>query len=352
MRGMPAATAPPVPGLHPAYLRLLMLQLKRSGLAVEPLLIRAGIPPTAFEAQGAMLDVERVRRLVVEAVQASGRPSLGLEFGASVPLLSHGPLGSAAAASPSLREALGLIGRFLELRAPLLGLQVSASAGGVRAELWPHPALGEARVFVLEAALVMLERLLQGVSAGDFREARIELPWPCPAGARQYAGFFASRLHFDARVACFWLPQPLADASCLSADPVALALARADCERRLAQATRGLDLVAAVRLRLRGCDGSYPDAAQAAAELGLSQRSFFRCLASEGLRWRALLDEARLERAQQLLRETDLPVEQIAERLGYADASNFSRCLRRWCGRSAREIRIARMASAPGSMPD
>jgi AraC-like DNA-binding protein len=55
-----------------------------------------------------------------------------------------------------------------------------------------------------------------------------------------------------------------------------------------------------------------------------------------------LLDEARQERACRLLRETDTPIHAIAERLGFADASNFSRCFRRWCGVTPRDFRAAR----------
>lgn len=336
---MPRMSTPSAPALHPAYLRLLLLQLRRSGLSAEPLLAEADIAASELESDQHLLDRQRVQRIVIAALRVSGRPWLGLEFGAAVPVLSHGALGLAASASASLGEALTLIARFLALRAPMLSLKTSPAAGGVWARFEPAAELGEARTFVLEAALVMLERLLQGLSARDFGEVRIELPWPRPAWARHYAAFFASPLRFDARAAQLWLPDALTHAPCLSADPAALAFARAECERRLASASPRLDFVAAIRQRLQACEGGYPDAQQMAVELGLSPRSFFRRLADEGLRWRGLLDEARCARALQLLRETDLPVERIAECLGYADASNFSRCLKRWCGKSARELR-------------
>lgn len=334
------------PALHPAYARLLLLQLRRHGLKAESVLAHAGLVMSELEGDERLLDHERLRRLVFAALRASGRPWLGLEFGAAVPVLSHGPLGLAASASGNLGEALALIARYLALRAPLLRLEVSPAAGGLWARFEAEADLDEARMFVLEAALVMLERLLQGLCARDFAAARIELPWPRPAWARHYAAFLASPLRFDARAARLWLPEALAQAPCLSADPAALAFARAECERRLAQASPRLDFVAAIRRRLQVCEGDYPDASQMAAELGLSLRSFFRRLADEDLRWRGLLDEARYARALQLLRETALPVEQIAERLGYADASNFSRCLRRWCGRSARELRALQLGGS------
>lgn len=329
-----SASSVPEAALHPAYLRLLQAVLERQGVASAPLLAAAGISAVELESDAAGIDAPRLQRLADDALRVSGRPWLGLELGAAAQVLSHGPLGLAAAASGSLRQALDLIARFLALRAPLLRLRVTEGQGGVALELRVQGLSGEAARFVLEAALVMLEQLLAALCARDFAAARIELPWPAPPWARHYPSFLRARLSFEARLARLLLPSALADASVLSADPQALAFARAECERRLGEGAPGRELLAALRRRLLRCEGGYPDAAEVAAEFGFSLRSFHRALQQEGTRWRALLDESRRERACALLRDSHLPVEQIALRLGYAEASNFSRCFRRWCGMS------------------
>ena len=83
-------------------------------------------------------------------------------------------------------------------------------------------------------------------------------------------------------------------------------------------------------------------AAELAAHLHLSPRSLHRHLTAEGLGLRALYDELRSERARCWLRDTDLSVERIAERLGYADTSNFARCFKRWTGMTPRGFRANR----------
>ena len=333
------ATSASEAALHPAYLRLLQAVLQRQGVDAAPLFAAAGIGAAELASDATSIDAARLQRLAVAALRTSGRPWLGLELGAAAQVLSHGPLGLAAAASGSLRQALALIARFLALRAPLLRLRVIEREGSVLLELQAHALSGDAARFVLEAALVMLEQLLAALCARDFSVARIELPWPAPPWSRHYASFLRARLAFDRPFARVHLPASLADAAVLSADPQALAFARAECERRLQQGAPGRELLAALRRRLLSCEGGYPDAAEVAAEFGLSLRSFHRALQREGTRWRVLLDEARRERACALLRDTALPVEQIALRLGYAEASNFSRCFRRWCGVSPRDWR-------------
>ena len=76
-----------------------------------------------------------------------------------------------------------------------------------------------------------------------------------------------------------------------------------------------------------------------AGDLGFSARTLIRKLKQEGVSFQQILDEVRMERAAWYLRETPYPIEEIAERLGYADTTNFSRTCRRWFGAKPGEIR-------------
>ncbi|HRQ66894.1 MAG TPA: helix-turn-helix transcriptional regulator, partial [Xanthomonadaceae bacterium] len=183
------------------------------------------------------------------------------------------------------------------------------------------------------------EHVLRALTARDFSVARYALPWPEPAWSRHYDAFLAGRRRFGARTLELFVPDTLADAPCLSADPQAFAFARAECERRLERGADSRDLQARVRRILWRTDKQFPDVPALARQLGISARSFHRCLAEAGTTYRSLLDDTRRERAERLLRDTDLPVAAIAERLGYADTSNFSRCFRRWCGTTPRAFR-------------
>jgi|GEM_PF-440537 len=338
----PAAN--PAAGIHRLYLQLLLDLLERQGLSGVTLGAARGPLAQAAAGDAAMIDVDTLRQLIPELVHASGRPWLGLELGAAVPVFGHGPLALAAAASGSLHQALELVARFVALRAPVLRFDLRQTASGVRLGLHETQPLGAARRFVFEAVLVMLERLLQALSGRSLAGARCELPWPEPAWAQHYSAFLAARVRFDARSAALVLPQTLLDSPCLGADPEALAFARAECQRRLTQGAPGRELLAGLRRRLLACEGGYPSAAEMAQSLGLSLRSFHRQLAAERSSYRGLLEEVRRERAQRLLCDTALPIERIAERLGYRDASNFSRCVRRWFGMSASERRSAERA--------
>jgi AraC-like DNA-binding protein len=65
----------------------------------------------------------------------------------------------------------------------------------------------------------------------------------------------------------------------------------------------------------------------------MAERTLKRKLAEQGASYSELLDRQRQTRALELLR-TDASIDDIAERLGYADAANFTCAFRRWTGKS------------------
>jgi len=94
----------------------------------------------------------------------------------------------------------------------------------------------------------------------------------------------------------------------------------------------GSELLYRVLALLQAGEPHYPRLEQVAQQLHLSPRTFKRRLQSLGSGYQLLLDQVRMERARQLLRESSQPVDIIASSLGYSDASNFSRAFRRWQG--------------------
>lgn len=79
--------------------------------------------------------------------------------------------------------------------------------------------------------------------------------------------------------------------------------------------------------------------ARVACHLGTSPRSLQRSLARQKLTFRQLLDAARLDAARVLLRDTDLPVREIAVLVGYRTPGSFARAFARWTGQSPSAFR-------------
>lgn len=91
-------------------------------------------------------------------------------------------------------------------------------------------------------------------------------------------------------------------------------------------------LVGAIEVEL-GSDLSLTSVAE---RLGVGPRTLQRRIAELGLSYQGLVDSVRRRRAEQLLRDPRLGLEEIGERLGFADPSGFRRAYLRWTGTTPR----------------
>ena len=69
-----------------------------------------------------------------------------------------------------------------------------------------------------------------------------------------------------------------------------------------------------------------------AASLGMHRRTLDRKLQRRGVQFSELVESVKQEVARQLLRDTGLRVQQVAESLQFSTAANFATAFRRWTG--------------------
>ena len=71
-----------------------------------------------------------------------------------------------------------------------------------------------------------------------------------------------------------------------------------------------------------------------ATALGISSRTLNRHLERAGSSYREIADYSRFAASRMLIRETDMPLGNVAQLLEYADLSSFGRAFKRWTGLS------------------
>ncbi|HEY0845308.1 MAG TPA: AraC family transcriptional regulator ligand-binding domain-containing protein [Noviherbaspirillum sp.] len=333
------------PAFHPTYARLLCMLLRKGG--IEPSRLLAGTGLTWAELVRAEQDIDfvRMRRLVHAALQLSGSPALGMELGAAVPVAAHGQVGYAAVASRDVRHAFDIVVRYSKLRSNALSFRLIENGTTCYLQVRELFDLGDVRVHVLEAVLLVVVQLLETLLGQPLEEAQYLLPYAEPGWGDAYRRRLGDSLRFSANCMAIGLPQSLLDTPCVTSDPAAYAAARQACEEALAQLRQQYSIVQQVRRRLLAGDSQFPTCDAMAEELHMSARTLMRKLKQHGASYQGLLDEVRKERAQWYLRHTNYPMESIAERLGYLDTTNFSRTFRRWFGISPSAYR----QSAAGS---
>jgi AraC-like DNA-binding protein len=76
-----------------------------------------------------------------------------------------------------------------------------------------------------------------------------------------------------------------------------------------------------------------------AQSIGLGVRTMQRRLLVEGETYQSCLDQARLQRAGELLQQTGLTVEEISRKLGYEEPNSFRRAFKKWHGMAPSDYR-------------
>lgn len=108
----------------------------------------------------------------------------------------------------------------------------------------------------------------------------------------------------------------------------------------------GDELVARVISRVTATMPTPPAIPELAREFGMSERTLARHIrAKTGQSTLALVQSVRLNRARMLLESSRLSVEQVAEQVGYGDATALWRLMRRVTGLTPRQLRGDRAAA-------
>jgi AraC-like DNA-binding protein len=312
----------------------------RWGVSAADLLGPLGLDAEALVEPKARLPIPVFAKLCARAEALTGEPGLGFHLGLAMRVASHGYLGFAAMAAPTVRDALDLAARFAPTRTNAVALRVHESGGKASVVLDELGPLGEARELLVIAFLVGLRRMGAAITGARIEDS-VDVAFPEPAYAARHGHVFdgrvrygqpAHQLIFDASV----LAMPLREA-----DPVAVRLAREQCERELLALGHEARDKERVRAALPLAAGGFRSIEQAAAHLGMSARTLRRRLAEEGTSFSEILDEERRHRALLLLRARDTAIDAVAADLGYADVANFTRAFRRWTGTTPARYRAA-----------
>jgi AraC-like DNA-binding protein len=169
----------------------------------------------------------------------------------------------------------------------------------------------------------------------------VNVAQPEPGYAQAYAEFFGCPVNFgaptnDFRFAASFLNEPLLQSETASARVFA-----AQCERICAELERGGSFAELIRQHLVQLPNQLASLETIAERLCTTPRTIQRKLAVEDTSFKELLEDVRKNLSLEYLQATELSVEDIALRLGYADAPSFSHAFKRWTGKSPRSARVS-----------
>lgn len=309
------------------------------GVSMDTSLHGTGLDWHLLANPGAEVEADQELHLVRNLVEACGhRPGLGLALGRRYRLNSYGIWGFALLASPTFRAAANLGLRYLDLTYAFHGMRLEESGTEVHLLLEAQNIPADLCGFLLERDLSGMLQVLRELFNLELPILRVELNLPEPDDPRPFIEEIGQLPTFNQAHNRFIFPRQLLDLPLSGAHPQAALLCEEQCRHLLAKRSQQDGLAGNIRTLLLERPGRLPDMEQVARGLGMSSRTLRRRLTAEGSHFRRLLDEVRQALAEELLATGALTLEEIAERLGYGEVSNFIHAFKRWKGMAPRRF--------------
>lgn len=313
------------------YVRNLVELISEVGVDSAQLLQHVGLTEEQVYSAEPALRFDQFRRVMLGAREITANPALGLQLGQQLTLTAHGLLGYAAISSSDLGDALRLIERYFRTRTRMVIPRLTPDHRGVAFTLVETRDLGDIRVEYLEVVIAAVVGGLRYLLGDKFKGVKLALPYAAPAHADLYEETLGMPVTFGADSASLWLPRQLLLVPFRLADPASRYMAAQKCEEELRRLEAEQDWASRVRARLLQAEGMLPSLEQLASSFHVTSRTLRRYLSAMGVSYRNLLEEVRMTRALRYL-QADQSVQQVADKLGYADPSNFARAFRKWTG--------------------
>lgn len=312
----------------PASQALQIVELcRRWEVTPEALLQPLGLDTDVLGAPGARVRPQTMIALIERARRLTGEPGLGFYLGLQKRLAMYGFLGLATMTSSTLREALEGAVKLSHSVTTAITLRLREESGTAALTVEEHFDMGPARDAVTFSFFVGMHRIGEDL-IGESGPPKLQLAIERPAYFDRFEHILP-RTSFGHDIHRLLLPAALLDTPLPSPDRGTMTLARQQCEQTLIELGFDRSFPAQLRRELFGPRGAR-SLDEIADCLHVSTRTLKRRLQEQGLTFTEVRDQECTERAQHLLRTGAMPLEQIADRLGYASMSSFTRAFRRW----------------------
>ncbi len=308
----------------------------------DALLRDADIDPAALNDPDSYISYRRLVSAIETAAKTLNCPDFGMRLAASTGADMLGPLSVAMHNADTPRQAMALAERFLHFHNPSLFLATSRLDGetdliclDVRMRRAPK------QVQSFERGVLIIHRFLITVCGPDYKPKEVRFTHQALSSPSVYREAFGVLPRFGAAEAGIAVARALLDKPQLGKNVQLRRIAEHYLESvapRLPANDAVTPAARAIVLRLMRASGNCTQDDLASA-LGLHERTLQRRLKAEDTSFEALRDDVRRELAQSYLAQKNVSLAQVAELLGYAEASAFTRAARRWFGQTPREVR-------------
>jgi AraC-like DNA-binding protein len=308
------------------------------GLSPQVMLNSVGLPTDVLEDEDRLISYTAFLKLLNLSAEMSGRVDFGVQLSQHQKLDMLGPIGFIMESSPDIATALKYLKTYFHVHNE--GADLKLTASGDRAEITflvksDIDVSTHQQLFLSCGIGVNILRIMCGPS---WNPERILCATKKPADDLSLRRYFGCPIDYDQEVNAMIfnasvLKKPISDAN-----PQLHRILKEHLEQKIKSHSESLSH----QVKNLICQLLFTDAVnidKAAELLSTTRRRLQRQLKEEGHTFKELLDQVRFEQAKRYLQESQIPLTQLSDMLGYAEPSVFSRAFKRHTGSSPQEWR-------------
>ncbi len=292
---------------------------------------RLAVDARLFQDPDAVIPIVEFSRIIHGCADLAGCSHLGLLLGQQVSFSLFGVPGQLARQARDVGSALRDIIHYLHMHGSgvIARLEIEADTA-----IFTHACYNpdfECADQIADRAMAGVCNMMRSMCGIEWAADEICLPHRRPKDVAPYNNHFRAPVRFDQEQAALvfsaqWLQQPVPGAD-------------AELHRLMADHLEKIDASAEpniLDLLRRAMHSLVVDrkcSADSVAQLfSIHRRTMSRRLKQRETQFHLLLEETKFEVARQLVRDTNIPLVQIAAVLNYSEAGAFSRAFKRWSG--------------------
>jgi AraC-like DNA-binding protein len=310
------------------------LALQRLEIDTAPLYRKLGIREKDFHGEAAGISMVRYLELLNLAADQSRRPCLGLSIAQLSSTSDLGIMGYIMRNAPDFEECLALGGRYLQLVSP------GAQSGTIKDDAtctWTYDIQGfspqQCRQDVEMTMMQFVNLVGDLLSLRDWRPNNVYFQHAAPDEEQPLHRFLADQVTFNHFYNGISFPREFLFYPVTNADPRLLKVLENQVQRSIDQLKMGQSLLDRVTFLISSSLGKTEVSAdRIASHLGMSRRTLHRRLSERGTSFGELRDTIVSQLAKEILSTTIVSITELAQQLGYSDASAFIRAFKRQTG--------------------
>jgi len=313
-----------------------------SGVSKDQLLQLTSYSESELCSENTSLSNESYNRVIEEIVKQMEDPFFGLHAGEHLNLSAAGLIGQITQTSETIKQALVYCCEFANLGCSALPSQLHAGKTNYKVTYTPGKEWKSdiAIQHTADGVLAFTVKEFQSLTHHKYHPIEVRLPWTRPNNVSEYQRVFQCPVKFEQSEIAMLLDTRHVEEKIITSDYDLLRILVAHAQKRSQQLAHEIQFSSIVkRAVIQLMQPQFPGISQVSGHLNVSSRTLQRKLNREGVTYSEVIDQLRREFALDYLGKPELHINEVADLLGYADASAFIRSFKRWVGQTPNQYR-------------